>query len=114
MLAKKTSQEAASYNNDLMASILSPVLNPIESVCDSASEDDDIHVTTPPLPSMSISRPQVGQKTPKSSFPPRKCISVHCKEEQERLNATIVSLRKQIVECECRLLFIYLLRMDLQ
>lgn len=62
---------------------------------------------------MPTSRPQVGQKTPKSSFPLRKCINVHCKEEKEQLNATISSLREQIVECECRLLFIHLLRVDL-
>lgn len=96
--AKKPSQEAASYNDELVTSILSPVRNHIESVSDSASEDDDIHVTTPPLPSMPTSRPQVGQKTPKSSFPPRKCINVHCKEEKEKLNATISSLREQIIE----------------
>ena len=28
-------------------------------------------------------RPQVGMKTPKSSFPPRKCINVHCNEEKK-------------------------------
>ncbi|KAJ7386202.1 hypothetical protein OS493_010595 [Desmophyllum pertusum] len=49
------------------------------------------------LPALKPStRPQVGVKTPKSSFPPRKCINVSCKEEKQELRNNIAALKQQI------------------
>ena len=41
-------------------------------------------------------RPQVGMKTPKSSFPPKKCINVYCKEEKEKLKEEIAKLQQEV------------------
>ena len=95
ILAKKTSTVAANYNDELVGTILSSVLNEIISDSESEHEVDTASITPHFLP-----------KTPKTSFPPRKCINVHCKEEKESLKETIYSLRKEINECKCRLLLI--------
>lgn len=49
-------------------------------------------------------RPQVGMKTPKSSFPPRKCINVHCHEEKRNMKKEISLLKKEIEDCKYPLL----------
>ncbi|CAH3160430.1 unnamed protein product, partial [Porites lobata] len=41
-------------------------------------------------------RPQVGMKTPKSSFPPRKCINVHCNDEKKKMKKEISLLKQEI------------------
>ena len=53
----------------------------------------------PPLPVPP--RPQVGNKTPKSSFfPPKKCINVYCKEEKQALQEENVRLKAEIEDCK--------------
>ena len=98
----------------LVADILAP-LNANQQpwqqvdVNSSSSEDefeDELNITPtstivptpcqlPPLP-----RPQVGNKTPKSSFPPKKCLNVHCKEEKAKLMEEIASLKEEIENCK--------------
>jgi hypothetical protein len=41
-------------------------------------------------------------KTPKSSFPPKKCINVHCKKEKEKeaLKEEIAQLKVEIDDCK--------------
>ena len=45
-------------------------------------------------------RPQVGMKTPKSSFPPRKCINVHCNDEKKKMKKEISLLKQEIEDCK--------------
>ena len=70
---------------------------------ESSSGDSDSEVIPleplPPLPSQLV-RPQVGMKTPKSSFPPTKCINVHCKEEKRELKRQVESLKEEIEDCK--------------
>ena len=49
-----------------------------------------------PLPQ----RPQVGMKTPKSSFPPKRYINVICQEEKQALKEEIASLKAEIDDCK--------------
>ena len=75
----------------------------------SASEEssDDEHrngtsvCTIPaPRPLPPPQRPQVGMKTPKSLFPPKRCINVVCKEEKQALTEEIALLKAEIEDCK--------------
>ena len=84
------------YNDRLADNILSPIF--AQTYADPESSDDDyvdeITATRPPpsLPSL--------DSRPESSFPPRKCINVTCKEEKERLKAETACLKEEIEECK--------------
>jgi len=60
---------------------------------------DTLTCTVPaPRPLPLAPRPQVGMKTPKSSFPQKKCINVYCKEEKQELKEEITELKAEIEE----------------
>ena len=76
------------------------------SASDKSSDDDEPTTissacTVPaPRPLPLPPRPQVGMKTPKSSFPPKKCINVTCKEEKQALKEEIALLKAEIDDCK--------------
>ena len=87
----------------LVTEITAPLV--IDNSDSSNSEESDVEsnsYTAPPLPQLPppLARPQVGMKTPKSSFPPTKCINVHCKEEKRDLRSQIASLKQEIEDCK--------------
>ena len=103
----------------LVSDIMAPIsCTTIDSDVSSESDggDDDLtaleRVLTPPLghasthPKLPVltTRPQVGNKTPKSTYPSQKCINVRSKEEKEQLKEKIASLEQQIEECKYKLI----------
>jgi len=98
---KKAPSEAQKKScAQLVASITAPFTvadDSEDSIISSSSGESDTEVNTPQplvqLPSQLMHRPQVGMKTPKSSFPPTKCINVHCKEEKRELKREVESLK---------------------
>jgi len=107
--AKKASSEAQrKICAQLVASITAPFTvadDSEDSIISSSSGESDTEVNTPQplaqLPSQ-LMWPQVGMKTPKSSFPPTKCINVHCKEEKRELKREVESLKQEIEDCKYR------------
>ena len=80
---------------------MAPLCN--QEIMASSSDEESNTFNTPPAPPtqpLPLPRPQVGMKTPKSSFPPLKCINVHCKEEKRELKSEIASLKQQIEDCK--------------
>ena len=109
IVAKKAPSEALRQScAQLVATITAPIMeanDSADSIFSSSSGESDTEVNTPPplpqLPSQLV-RPQVGMKTPKSSFPPMKCINVHCKEEKKELKRQVESLKQEIKNCKYR------------
>ena len=100
ILAQKasSSQGLQLSSANLVADILTPVqvlhtphVNIDSSASDESSDDEPTSTVTSvctvpaPRPLPLPQRPQVGMKTPKSSFPPKRCINVLCKEEKQAL-----------------------------
>lgn len=90
---------------------VSPQVNLDSSASEESSDDEpstgltnDIRTCTIPAPRPlpPPPRPPVGMKTPKSSFPPKKCITVHCKKEKEKeaLKEEIAQLKVEIDDCK--------------
>ena len=117
--AQKASPRKALATASLVADILKPfnskttfVVNELSSD-DSMSDiedddryhDDESHVPPPPPPPPppkrplpAPPRPQIGMKCPKSSFPPKKCLNLKCKEEKETLQSRISELEAELDE----------------
>lgn len=76
-------------------------MNIDSSTSDESSDDEPTRVTSAcampaPRPLPLPQRPQVGMKTPKSSFPPKRCINAICKEEKQALKEEIALLKAEI------------------
>jgi len=93
----------------LVATITAPLLeadDSAESICSYSSGEPETEAYTPQVPQplqqppSQLVRPQVGMKTPKSSFPPTKCINVHCEEEKRDMKRQIESLKQEINDCK--------------
>ena len=116
ILAQKasSSQGLQLSSANLVADILTPVqvlhtphVNIDSSASDESSDDEPTSTVTSvcnmsaPRPSLPLpQRPQVGMKTPKSSFPPKRCINVICKEEKQALKEETALLKAEIDDCK--------------
>ena len=115
ILAQKasSSQGLQLSSANLVADILTPVqvlhtphVNIDSSASDESSDDEPASTVTSvctvpaPRPLPLPQRPQVGMKTPKSSFPPKRCINVMCKEEKQALKEEIALLKAEIDDCK--------------